>query len=83
MNVSDQALVKAFQQADKVLSAPKARAFGAGDIAAACAVYCKLRPIIIKILPKIEKIPIFGETLAKILKVLMAIANVACTCSVK
>lgn len=78
--MDDRELIRTLRQADAILAAPRKRAFGPGEVAAACAVYCRLRPIIIKLLPVIGKIPIIGKTVAGILKVLMPLADIVCGC---
>lgn len=78
--MDDRELIKTLRQADAIMAAPKTRAIGPGEIAAACAAYRQLRPIIKKLLPAIGKIPIIGRTVAGIIATIMPLADIVCGC---
>ena len=79
---TDREILSAMEKLDKILSAPTAKALTAPrakalNVDAFCGVYRQIRPILIVVLPVIERIPIVGKVAAAI-RLLMKIADSVC-----
>lgn len=53
---------------------------GADDL---CKQYMTLRPLIVAVLPFIEKIPLYGKKIADVIRFLMSIADKICPATIK
>jgi hypothetical protein len=73
---SDRAFLSSVNRLDAALR--KADAIGK-DAEALCTLYHKtIRPLLLRVLPIVQLIPIYGKTIAKAIRFLMKIADLLC-----
>lgn len=72
------------QYATLTVLAKKAASVGtAPDPKKICAEYKKLRPLMLAVLPFIEKIPLYGKKIGDVIRLLMSMADNCCQGSIK
>ena len=67
--------IKNMDKLEKLLASPRAQ-----DLGNVCEVYAKVKPVILAVLPVVEKIPVIGKIAAAI-RLLMTIADSFCKTS--
>jgi hypothetical protein len=74
---TEQQELQDFNRLETALS--KAQATGKeGGLEGLCAAYLEVKPTIEATLPLIEKIPVYGKTIAKSIRMLISLADLAC-----
>ena len=79
MASNDKDFATAIKGLDRVVGrAPRGVSLRGVDASSLCRDYQKIRPFLSKVLPYVEKIPMWGKQIAGAIKLLMGIADTLC-----
>jgi hypothetical protein len=74
----DEKMLETLDKIEKVIGPPTAKAVAVPDLHQLCLMYQQIKPLLQDLLKLIEKIPVYGSTIAAVIRFLMTIADVVC-----